>query len=122
MVEVATKRIAGFYTLSMHAIDAGEIPPEAQKKCRLPKHGALSAALIGRLARDLNFKGRGIGSLLAYDALNRIREARKLMGCAAVIVDPDGDEALRFWLKLQFRRLPDQTRLFLPMATVKALP
>jgi ribosomal protein S18 acetylase RimI-like enzyme len=122
MVETATARIAGYYTLSMHSIDAGEVPPQLQKTHKLPKGGALPAALIGRLARDLNFKGQRIGPMLAYDALKRVRDARDHIGCVAVIVDPDGEEARRFWIKLRFHDLPGQSRLFLPAGTIQKLP
>jgi len=43
LVETATGRVAGYYTLSMHSIDAGEVPPQLQKTHKLPKGGALPA-------------------------------------------------------------------------------
>lgn len=122
LTEIATSRVAGYYTLSMHSIDAGEVPPELLKAHKLPRGGELPAALIGRLARDLNFKGQGIGPMLAYDALKRVGEAREHIGCAAVVVDPDGDDARKFWIKLGFHELPDQARLFLPASTLQRLP
>lgn len=122
LVETATRRIAGYYSLSMHSIDAGNVPADFLKTHKLPKGGALPAALIGRLARDISFKGQGIGPWLAYDALKRVRDAGEHVGCVAVVVDPDGDRARAFWIKLGFLELPEQSRLFLPMGTIRKLP
>ncbi len=123
MSETQTGRIAGYYALSMHDIEAGEIPPDLRKKYKLPRSGALPAALIGRLARDLQFKGQGIGPLLAYDALKRVRDARAHVGCIAVVVDPDGTEARKFWReKLGFQELPGRNRLFYPAGMMQRLP
>ena len=119
LTETKTGRIAGYYTLSMHMIAAGDVPPPVLKAYKLPKRGMLPAALIGRLARDLEFQGRGIGPVLAYDALKRVRDAREHIGCVAIVVDPDGEEARRFWIRLVFLELPSQSRVFLPIGTVE---
>ena len=65
------KTIAGYYTLSQYAVDAGELPEALAKRLRLPKYGKLPATLIGRLARSTEFKGQGIGELLLMSALRQ---------------------------------------------------
>src|SRR5437763_4834277 len=54
-------RIAGYYTLSSISVHLKEVPLELAKA--LPRYPQVPATLIGRLARDLEFKGRGVGDL-----------------------------------------------------------
>ncbi|MCC6917953.1 MAG: GNAT family N-acetyltransferase [Alphaproteobacteria bacterium] len=118
-VEIASERIAGFYTLSMFLIDAGDLPPEL-KPLRLPKSGYLPAVLIGRLARDSRFAGQGIGELLVVDALFQAEQAARHAAAVAVVVDAESDAARRFWLGQEFLPLPGmKDRLILPMQAVR---
>lgn len=116
------KRVAGYYTLSMLAIDAGVLPPDLSKSLKLPKQGPLPAVLIGRLARDLRYRGEGAGEILVIDALRTAYIASRDVGCIAVVVDPDGAEAKEFWSAFGFIELPQANgRAFLPMTTVGTL-
>lgn len=61
--------VAGFYTLSSSAIDISGLPETITKK--RPRYPAVPAALLGRLAVDSQFIGKGIGgSFLADGILN----------------------------------------------------
>lgn len=113
------KTIAGYYTLSQYAIDAGQIPEEVSKKLRLPKYKTLPATLLGRLARDAKFKGRGLGELLLMSALKRALDHSKNVASCAVVVEAKNDKAARFYESFGFLTLPDRSdRLFLPMQTI----
>jgi hypothetical protein len=46
------KTIAGNYTLSQYAIEAGESPPELVQQLHLPRYDKLPAIMLGRLARS----------------------------------------------------------------------
>jgi hypothetical protein len=63
------QRIAGYYTVSSDAILIEDLPETLVKKLRLPHSRIIGATLIGRLARDLSYKGQGVGELLLMDAL-----------------------------------------------------
>ena len=116
------KTITGYYTLSQSAIDAGEIPEEVSKKLRLPKYKILPATLLGRLARDDKFKGRGLGELLLMSALKRALDHSKNIASCAVVVEAINEKAASFYKSFGFLPLPDRTdRLFLPMQTVDAM-
>src|SRR6267154_1338124 len=52
-------RIVGYYTLSQTAVVVGQLPQAVTK--RLPRYPQLGATLIGRLARDLAWKGKDVG-------------------------------------------------------------
>lgn len=118
-VEAATERIAGFYTLSMSLVDAGDLPPEL-KPLRLSRSGDLPAVLIGRLARDSRFAGAGIGELLVIDALFQADIAAQHAAAVMVVVDAESEAARKFWLQQEFLALPDRSdRLILPMRSVR---
>lgn len=109
------KSVAGFYTLSPISILSVDLPPSLAKK--LPSR-PIGATLIGRMARDLSVRGRGIGEMLLADALYKAWHASKLVSSWAVVVDAK-EGARDFYLKYEFTPFatkPD--RLFLLMKKI----
>ncbi len=118
----ADNHIAGFYTLSSDNIRVDDLPPDTVKKFRLPHYEAVPATLIGRLARDLSFKGQGIGEVLLIDALKVAWETSSLIASMAVLVDAKDANARRFYQDFGFLSFPETTnRLFLPMQTIQEM-
>ena len=114
--------IAGYYTLSSDSIRADDLPPGMVQQLNFPRYPVIGATLIGRLARDLAFKGKGVGDLLLADALKRSLESSQQIASAAVIVDAKDAKAHRFYADFGFIAFPESTkRLFLPMQTVEKL-
>jgi GNAT superfamily N-acetyltransferase len=118
--EHSIDRIKGYYTLSNSSIHADWIPSELRKKLP-PSYNAIPTTLIGRLAIDSDFQGKGLGKLLLVDALKRCFELSVLLGSFAVIVDPIDLEAELFYKKYGFIKLPDSGKMFLPMRTIEQL-
>ncbi len=113
------KTIAGYYTLSQYAVDAGVLPPEVLGKLRVPKYPVLPVTLIGRLARATTHKGLGIGEILLMSALKRALDHSKEIASLAVVVDVKDEHAAKFYSDYGFMRLPDHpNRMFLPMETI----
>lgn len=101
-------------------MNLGELPPSIA--ARLPKYPLVPATLIGRLAVDKRFRGRGIGELLLMDALARCLVVSRQVASAAVIVDAKDETAKRFYMKYGFMGLPgSDKRLFIPIDTVQAM-
>lgn len=123
VVFVATedgKAIAGFYTLSAHMLNVGELPEAVAKK--LPKYPYVPATLLGRLAVSQNFRGRGLGEFLLMDALKQSLVGTRYVASAAVVVDSKNDDAKGFYERYDFTPLPSQpTRLFYLMKTIAKL-
>jgi ribosomal protein S18 acetylase RimI-like enzyme len=112
--------IAGYYTLSQHAVSIGDLPESLAK--RLPKYPHLPATLIGRLAVSALFRGRGLGETLLYDALRRCLTGSAQLASIAVVVDAKNAAAAAFYKKHGFIDLPAKpNRLFLPMGIVEKL-
>jgi len=107
--------IKGYYTLSADSVDRTLIPAQWQKK--LP-YKNLPVTLLGRLARDSNYKGQGIGELLLADALRRAYQASSTIGAWAVVTDPINEKARAFYESFGFISL-ESGRMFIPMETIK---
>jgi predicted GNAT family N-acyltransferase len=115
-------RIAGYYTLSSDNFRLDDLPVELMAQLKLPRYQVLGATLIGRLARDLSFKGQGLGELLLVDALKRALGASRTIAAVAVVVDAKDDNAHRFYSGFGFIPFPETTnRLFMRMETIEQL-
>ena len=109
--------IAGYYTFAATGVPLSELPAEEAR--RLPRYPLVPAGLIGRLAVDLAYKGRGLGAALVMNAA--ARAARADPAIFAIIVEAKDDSAVAFYEHLQFRRFASRPMtLFLPLATALA--
>jgi predicted GNAT family N-acyltransferase len=112
--------LKGYYTLANNSIPQELIPTEFQKK--LPKsYISIPTTLLGRLAIDNRFLGKGIGKLLLIDALKRSYEISQSIGSFAVVVGPLDNDAEKFYDQYGFIKLPDSGKMFLPMNIIKSL-
>lgn len=108
-------RIVGYYTLSQTSVDVGKLPEATAK--RLPRYPQLGATLIGRLARDLGWKGQQVGRFLLIDALRRCVRYSAEVGAVVVVTDPKDEKARAFYAGHGFAPL-DERRMFLPMSVL----
>jgi GNAT superfamily N-acetyltransferase len=113
--------IMGYYTLSNASVPADSVPDAVKKK--MPKaYEMLPVTLLGRLAIDKKFAGRGLGGIILLDALRRSYEiAVKSIGSIGIVVDPLDNEAVIFYEKFGFINLPDSGKMFLPMHDIAQL-
>ena len=112
-VAVDSNAVVGYYSLAAYAIELAELPEHLTR--RLPRYPLIPATLLGRLAVDTTWQGRGLGEYLLLDAL--FRSLRNEIASYAVVVEARDENAERFYQKYGFRQL-QRRRLFLPMATI----
>jgi GNAT superfamily N-acetyltransferase len=106
-------RIVGFYSLSSFTLAIADLPAEHAK--RLPRYDAIPAALIGRLARDENVRGKGVGELLLADAVRRVIGAARSLAVFAIVVEATDEKAAVFYRDFGFVPFPNRPlRLFMP--------
>jgi GNAT superfamily N-acetyltransferase len=86
-------RVAGYYTLSAASIALAELPPALAK--RLPRYPVVPATLLGRLAVDRGYRGRGLGEALLFDAF--IRSLRSEIASFAFVADAKDEAAQAFY-------------------------
>ena len=109
-----------YYTLSATSILLDDLPDETARK--LPKYPLVPATLLGRLAIDSSYQGRGYGELMIIDALRRALQATTEVASYAVVVDAINERAQSFYQRYEFCTFPDRKlRLFLPMKTIADL-
>ena len=115
-----TNIIQGYYTLSNYSIPLSSFSEQIQKK--LPKsYNSIPTTLLGRLAIDKKYHGKGIGKILLIDALKRSYGVSNEIGSFGIIVDPIDGEAKSFYQKYDFIELPDSGKMFIAAQTLKEL-
>lgn len=106
------QQLAGFFTLSAGSVSCSSIPTSLVRK--LPRY-PVPVALIGRLAVDKKFQGKGLGSILLADACQKVSQASSVLAVAGIIVDVKDDAAISFYKHFGFIPLQGQTdRMLLP--------
>ena len=116
--DIATNRIAGFYTLSSSNVPLTEVPESLAKK--LPRYPTVPAVLIGWLARHSDYAGQGLGEALLFDAIRTVATAP--IGAHAIFADAIDDTAAAFYEAFGFTPLVQRPHtLYLPVATASRL-
>jgi predicted GNAT family N-acyltransferase len=120
LTEEKQREVIGFYTLSSIAIDPSDFPERIVK--RLPEYSLLPGILLGRLAVDEQWCGKGLGGMLLVDALRRSTVSSREIASMAVIVDAKDEKAAAFYERFGFIRFfHNNSKLFLPMSTIELL-
>jgi GNAT superfamily N-acetyltransferase len=117
VLATAKKEIIGFYAISQSSLIVEELPEQIAKK--LPPKRSVPCTLLGRLAVDERYQGKGYGRDLLFYALKKSAEINEHIASFAVIVDAKDENAKRFYQKygfIEFVKLP--MRLFIPMKAV----
>ncbi len=101
-------RIVGYFALSMGQILAQEATGAMRRN--MPRW--IPAVILGRLAIDRGWQGRGIGRALLADAVRRSLRASAEVSARLVIVHAISPAAEAFYLRHGFTRLPVETPTF----------
>ncbi len=110
--EIATDRVAGFYTLAAGGILLAQMPARLAK--RLPRYPMVPIARLGRLAVALAYHGRKLGGALLWDAVERA--GRSEVAVYALVVDAKDEQAESFYLHHGFVAFGETPRsLILPL-------
>ena len=105
--------IAGYYCLAPAEVVLANLQPADARP--LPPY-PIPCFRMGRLARDLRWRGEGMGALLIGLAVERCLRARQSVGGFALIVDAKGEKAKNFYLRYGFRPYLDTPNsLYLPL-------
>ena len=100
-----SQAIAGYFALSMGQILAGEVTRAMRRD--MPR--AIPAVVLGRLAIDRVWQGKGLGRALLADAVQRSLVASREVSARLVIVHAISPAAEAFYLHHGFTRLPVET-------------
>lgn len=111
-------RVVAYFCISAGAVERGAAPGKVRRNAP----DTIPVSVIGRLAVDRTYAGKGLGADILSDALRRIALASQSIGIGAVMVQAKDEAAKRFYLKYaEFIEYPQDSRtLFLPIETVVA--
>lgn len=98
----AGDRVIGFYALAAGAVAQAD----ATTKTRRNMPNPVPVMVLGRLAIDAGFQGRGLGRALLRDAVLRTLQAADIAGIRAMLVHAISDEAKRFYERCGFQASP----------------
>jgi GNAT superfamily N-acetyltransferase len=96
------KRVIGYYTLVAGAVAHAEAPGRVRRNMPEP----VPVMVLGRLAVDKAFHGRGVGTGLLRDAVLRIVLATEIVGIRAILVHAISETAKAFYEKYGFVAAP----------------
>lgn len=111
-------RAVAYYCISAGAVERAAAPGRIRRNAP----DTVPVSVIGRLAVDRNYAGRGLGAAILADALRRIAIASQSIGIGAVLVHAKDEQAKGFYMACaEFIEYPADSRiLFLPIETVVA--
>ena len=99
MVVHEANRVVGYYGLAPTAVLPGTLPRSIRTG---QPPDPVPCLLLGQLAADQNYGGKGIGTGLLKHALQRCVTAASLIGGRALIVNAVDVEAANFWTRRGF--------------------
>jgi predicted N-acetyltransferase YhbS len=112
-------RVVGYFSISA-AVEQRNALPSAKLRRAMPDRVPL--LLIGRLAVDAQWQGRGLGSALLVDALRRCLAASEIAGVRAVVAHAIDEGAAGFYQRHGFIHSPLGERVMLiPIEIVRSL-
>ena len=118
MVVHESGRVVGYYGLAPTAVIPGRLPRSIRTE---QPPDPVPCLLLGQLATDSPWAGKGIGSGLLKHALQRCVAAARLIGGRELIVNAVDDEAAAFWTRRGFTPANDDPlTLFRSIADVAA--
>ena len=87
------RRVVGFYCLASGAIAVAGAPSKVRRNMPDP----IPMMVIGRLAIDQRWHGRGIGRALLRDAVRRTLQAAGIVGVRGILVHALSSNAKKFY-------------------------
>lgn len=106
------QRVVGYYCLASGGLDALDAPGAIRRNMPDP----IPMAILGRLAIDVNWQGKGLGAALLKDAVLRTGQAADILGIRGLLVHAISDEAKAFYEHYGFAASPKN-----PMTLVLSL-
>lgn len=110
--------VVGFYALASGAIAA----PSSVGRFRRNMPDPIPVAVLGRLAIDRSWQGKGLGRALFRDCALRVAHAADMIGIRGIVVHAISDQAKAFYLALGFDPSPaEPMTLMVTLADIRHL-
>jgi len=96
------RKVVGFYSLASGAVNIASAPGRFRRNMPDP----IPVVLLGRLAVDRAYQGRGLGRALFRDGAMRVATAADAIGIRGILVHAVSPDAKGFYLALGFEPSP----------------
>lgn len=111
------KRVIGYYSLSSYAVRISAAPSAFRRNMPDP----IPVVLLGRLAVDQEFQGRGLARAMVRDAGQRVAQAASTIGIRGLLVHAVNTDAAAFYELLGFEPSPtDPMTLMITLSDLNA--
>jgi GNAT superfamily N-acetyltransferase len=111
------QRVVAYYALASSAVTSAESSGRFRRNMPDP----VPVVVLGRLAVDRDFQGKGIGRALVRDAGYRVIQAADIIGIRGIIVQAVSIQAKTFYEHIGFEVSPlDPMALMITLADLKA--
>ncbi len=108
-------RVVGYYSLAASSVERRRISSRIARNMPEP----IPVILLGQLAVDTSYQGRGLGSDLLIDAARRSLLAADVIGARAIVVQAINDEARAFYERFGFLPFSEREPLMLVLRISK---
>ncbi|MBL7004678.1 MAG: GNAT family N-acetyltransferase [Gammaproteobacteria bacterium] len=98
------EKVVGYYCLASGALELNDAPSQVRRNMPDP----IPVAILGRLAIDKSFQGKGLGVALLQDAVIRTAQAGGILGIRGLLVHALSIEAKAFYEHHGFVASPTQ--------------
>lgn len=102
-------RVIAFYSLAASSVERRRVSSRVGRSMPEP----IPVILLGQLAVDTDYQGRGLGSDLSMDAAKRVLAAADVIGARAIVVQALNEEAKEFYEPFGFLPFSDREPLML---------
>ncbi|MGX5845532.1 GNAT family N-acetyltransferase [Mesorhizobium sp. PL10] len=96
-------RVVGYYCISSGGLDLADAPGSIRRNMPDP----IPVVVLGRLAVDQGWQGKGLGAALLQDAALRAAQAAAILGVRGLLVHAISDEAKAFYERYGFAASPN---------------
>jgi GNAT superfamily N-acetyltransferase len=96
------KMVVAYNALAPGAIAQAAVPGSFRRNMPDP----IPVVVLGRLAVDRRYQGRGLGRALFKDAARRVAQAADTIGIRGIVVHVISEEARKFYMALGFDPCP----------------
>jgi GNAT superfamily N-acetyltransferase len=111
-VVAEAKKVLGYYCLASGALELNHAPAGIRRNMPDP----VPVAILGRLAVDTSWQGKGLGVALLQDAVLRTSQAAAIVGIRGFLVHTLSEQAKQFYQYHGFAASPTQ-----PMTLILSL-
>jgi predicted GNAT family N-acyltransferase len=97
--------VIGYVSIAMSQLHKSE----HKKLGKMTGHGYIPGLLLGQMARDIRYKGKGLGEIMIGWVINEAINISKRIGCRLIILQSERDMVKRYE-EYGFLKIPDSKK------------